>query len=173
MKDESEAENNNAVSAQSISDTDGLYSVDLMPGYYNVSIQGMAGEVLVYEYVGGKLTVDEGLGTLPDQNYLVEKKSITVSGAITSSYAGTDIVNVTVTCFNDTTQITAKDESNLTAGSYSLELFDGIWAISAESEQVNESGVFYIYKYSGGSLDANKTTTFNISLTKEAIDEES
>jgi len=39
MKDESEAENNNAEPVQSVSDTDGLYSVDLMPGYYNVSIQ--------------------------------------------------------------------------------------------------------------------------------------
>jgi len=165
-KDETKADNTADIANSTTSAADGSYTIDLTPGDYNVTVEKISGDVLVYELTDGKLTIEKGNGT-SSKNYFVEKKSTTVSG--TTSYEGTNIANVTATWINNESGATNTGISDST-GLYSIELFEGNWTITAVSEQVNESGELYTYKTSAPlSLKIPSVTTFDIRLMREAV----
>lgn len=175
VKDGSVTEDNNADASKSAkSNETGFYSVDLTPGYYNVTIKKTSSSnVVVYQLTGEKLFIAKNLGTLANQNYLVEKKSVTVSGS--TSYGVVDKENVTIEFTKDgsvknNTAATKATTISLADGSYIIELSPGFYNISATNETED-----YKYSYTGKLIVNNEHIATgipdnNIALKEEEID---
>lgn len=132
---------NNTATKQSTatSNAQGLYSVKLTPGAYNVTVKKTEGVTTVYTFTG-KLSISVGEGTASYDIILI-KESVTVSGSTT--YNGQGKANMTVFFTKDTnvennTAITKSIKTDL-KGNYTIELTPGTYNVTVE-ELVNESG---------------------------------
>ena len=162
-------EDNTAESISATSKEDGSYELDLQPGYYNISIDGIGGEnsgAYIYE---GKVTVliGEGVKTLDLQ---MTKLTVTVSGA--TSYQGSAVDNITITFLPDeevenNTAVYSAIQSDVN-GQYIAEIMPGIYNVTV-SQLVNESGIDVNYRYSGTLeiLESDISRTYDISLIKD------
>lgn len=131
--------NNTATQNSGTSNAQGLYSAELQPGIYNVTVQKTDSGTTVYTFTG-KLFVPIGVG-ITSYNIDVSKTSVTVSGNTT--YNGTGKANITVlfskdSTISDNTAVTKSVVSDQN-GSYKIELTPGSYNVSV-SGAVNESG---------------------------------
>jgi asparagine N-glycosylation enzyme membrane subunit Stt3 len=150
------------------SDTQGVYSVKLAPGIYNVTVKKTEGVTTVYTFTG-KLSVFIGQGTAA-YNISLVKESVTVSGTATYNNAGKTNMTILFTrdpSVENNTAIT-KSIKTTTNGTYTLELTPGTYNISVE-ELVNESGVNVTYtaKDRITLISGEGTRVLNIVLTRE------
>ncbi len=163
IPDESVA-NNTAQRVSATSEEDGQYIAELMPGYYNVSVD---------------VSAEQGTFSFEDQLHLqmgegkksydisLTKHSFTATGSTT--YDGTNIGNITIRFSPDTTvenntavfAQTTSDES----GSYVVELLPGLYNVTVD-EVVNESGQDVTYTFTG-PLEIQAATSFDIALARE------
>ena len=130
--------------------------MELTPGNYNVSVEFMEGQTLVYSF-SGSLEIIKGSIT-KTYDITLTKHSATVSGYTT--FGGTNIVNVTNIIFepdlsiiNNTALFGNAVKSDET-GYYSLELSPGSYIVNVN--------------YSTSENDQNYTYTFNGILKVEA-----
>jgi hypothetical protein len=161
---------NNSATKQSTatSNTQGLYSVKLTPGTYNVTVKKTEGVTTVYSFTG-KLSVYVGEGTATYDIDLT-KESVTVRGSTT--YDGLGKANMTIFFTKDTnvqnnTAITKNVKAD-SKGNYTIELTPGTYNVTVE-EIVNESGVNFTYTATSRIvLNVGDTPrVFNIVLTRE------
>ncbi len=133
-------ENNSATTQISAtSDTSGLYTAELPPGSYNVSVKKTQGTVTVYSF-SGKFSVYVGEG-IASYDIPLLKESITVHG--TTLYNGTGKANITIAFENDpfVSNNTAIDTATTSSqnGTYTVELAPGSYVINV-TMTINESG---------------------------------
>jgi len=139
-------ENNTAQLKRVDSDSDGSYSDELMPGYYNVTVDE-SGEHGTYSFKG-QLFIQMGQG-VKSYDLSMTKHSVTVSGS--TKYDGTNIDNITIIFLpvdieNNTAEYAmAQSDEN---GSYVVELIPGSYNVTVE-ELVNESGQNVTYTFTG------------------------
>ncbi len=161
---------NNSATKQSTatSNAQGLYSVKLTPGTYNVTVKKTEGVTTVYSFTG-KLSVYVGEGTAT-YDIALTKESVTVLGSTT--YNGLGKANMTVFFTKDTnvqnnTAITKNVKAD-SKGNYTIELTPGTYNVTVE-EIVNESGVNFTYTATSRIvLNVGDTPrVFNIILTRE------
>ncbi len=161
---------NNTATKQSTanSNAQGLYSVKLTPGAYNVTVKKTEGVTTVYTFTG-KLFISVGEGTV-SYDIALTKESVTVSGSTT--YNGLSKANMTVFFTKDATvenntAITKNVKTDL-KGNYTIELTPGTYNVTVE-ELVNESGQNITYKATSRIVlnvgDAPRV--FNVVLTRE------
>jgi hypothetical protein len=163
IPDESVA-NNTAQRVSATSEEDGQYIAELMPGYYNVSVD---------------VSAEQGTFSFEDQLHLqmgegkksydisLTKHSFTATGS--TAYDGTNIGNITIRFSPDTTvenntaafAQTSSDES----GSYIVELLPGSYNVTVD-EAANESGQDVTYTFTG-PLEIQAATSFDIALARE------
>ncbi|UCD14143.1 MAG: glycosyltransferase family 39 protein [Thermoplasmatales archaeon] len=157
-------ENNTAEYFSVPSGEDGQYIADLMPGYYNVSVDVTVNRgAFTFE---GKLQIQMGEGT-KYYNISLIKHSYTVTG--NTQYNAHNIGNISIRFSPDTAvenntaafSRTTSDEN----GSYIAELLPGSYTVEVD-EAVNETGEIVKYTFSG-SLEVKSAKTFDIALTKE------
>ncbi|UCF12328.1 MAG: glycosyltransferase family 39 protein [Thermoplasmatales archaeon] len=161
--DESVA-NNTAQRVSATSEEDGQYIAELMPGYYNVSVD---------------VSAEQGTFSFEDQLHLklgegkksydisLTKHSFTTTGSTT--YDGTKIGNITIRFSTDTavennTAVFAQTTSDEN-GSYIVELLPGSYNVTVD-ELVNESGQDVTYTFTG-PLEIQAATLFDIALARE------
>lgn len=161
-------EDNTAKTSQTTSAQNGSYSINLMPGYYNVTVEKKTGDVLIYSYTG-KLVLPIGKGT-ETYDIPLTKNSITVSGY--TSYAGANVVNVTNIKFEPDSNVvnnTAKSSSTISsnsAGYYTVELSPGSYNVSVYHE-FNQSGQNYTYTFEGKKdISSTDPITYNIAMSR-------
>ncbi len=162
-------QNNSAVQNTSTTNTQGDYTVRIIPGAYNVTVNYQQGVTTVYTFKG-KLAVTLGQSSTAYDIALV-KNSTTVSGLTT--YNAKNIGNITVIFAPDgssgNTAIRATAKSNVN-GSYHLELAPGSYNVTATGI-VTENGVNVTYSnLNPGLLEVKTgelTTVFTIELRKE------
>lgn len=117
---------NSAVNKTITTDENGTYSVELIPGKYNVSIEKKATQgtmqTLVYSAPDSKLSIDITEDTKTEE-FELTKHSVTVTGDVT--YDSIARENVTVTFTPKNTSLGAKSAKVSTDenGEYSVELF--------------------------------------------------
>jgi len=169
-------ENNTAEARTKTSDENGLYDVDLMPGYYNVSVQHLDGQILVFSFTD-QINVSKG-EIAKEYNIALTKQSVTVSGY--TSYDGTNIANVTNIRFepseidiaNNTALFGNIANSNET-GFYRLELSPGSYEVSIDYS-TSENDKNFTYKYKGpleiDSTDIDMGVSYNIAMVREEKD---
>jgi dolichyl-diphosphooligosaccharide--protein glycosyltransferase len=163
IPDESVA-NNTAQRVSATSEEDGKYIAELIPGYYNVSVD---------------VSAEQGTFSFEDQLYLqmgegkksydisLTKHSFTATGSTT--YDDTNIGNITIrfspdTAVENNTAVFAQTTSDEN-GSYIVELLPGSYNVTVE-EIVNESGQDVTYTFTG-PLEIQAATSFDIALTRE------
>ncbi len=132
------------------SNNNGYYQIDMVPGYYNATVSKKEGNTLVYSY-SGKLNLSAGEGDRPNEDIILTKKSVTVSG--TTLYQTGSIDNVTIQ-FNkdnsvDDNKAISRDIISDENGDYEIELSIGSYNITAESAIFEENGQNYTYKWTG------------------------
>jgi dolichyl-diphosphooligosaccharide--protein glycosyltransferase len=163
LPDES-IEDNTAQQAGALSDDEGRYEVQLLPGYYNVSIDiSVEQGIFTFE---GYLRVKMGEWEKSYDISLI-KHSYAVTGY--TQYGGTNIGNISIrlspdaSVENNTAQSaqTKSDENGL----YVIELLPGSYNIIVD-ELVNESGLEITYTFAG-TLEVQTTVTYDIALTKK------
>ncbi len=162
-------QNNTAVQITATSDAQGTYTVKLVPGAYNVTVQKTEAGTTVYTF-SGKLIVPLGEGTAT-YNIEVTKESVTVRGNTT--YNGKGKGNITIVFSKDlryanNTAVTKNVKSDIN-GSYTIELIPGSYNVTV-MEIVNESGQNITYTGTAGQLSLNKgdaSRILNILLTRE------
>ncbi len=150
------------------SNAQGLYSVKLTPGTYNVTVKKTEGVTTVYTFTG-TLFISVGEGTA-SYDIALTKESVTVSG--NTLYNGLGKANMTIFFTKDTnvennTAITKSVKADL-KGNYTIELTPGTYNVTVE-ELVNESGQNITYTATSRIVlnvgDAPRV--FNIVLTRE------
>jgi dolichyl-diphosphooligosaccharide--protein glycosyltransferase len=143
-------ENNTAEAATVTTASDGTYTVDLKPGSYNISIDKWDGNTLVYKLLDQKLTLTQGEGTKDNVNFVLEKKSVAVSG--TTTHDGETISEVNVRFERDETvenntalnRVPKSDEN----GEYTDELTIGSYNITAVKD-FTQDDKNYTYTWTG------------------------
>ncbi len=117
---------NSAVNKTITTDENGTYSVELIPGKYNVSIEKKATQgtmqTLVYSAPDSKLSIDITEDT-KTENFELTKHSVTVTGAVTYESLGRENVNITFTPKNTSLGAKSAKVSTDENGEYSVELF--------------------------------------------------
>ena len=161
-------------------DNDGSYIVNLQPGSYNISIikTDSSGKIIIYILENETLKLTKGQGSA-SQDFILEKKSVTVTGTTTSE--GAPIDNVTLNFLENT----SSDIKNNTAigtsiksdqnGLFTLELAPGYYNVTGESEKLNDtSGNFSYYGIKTLHIreeDIVKIVTFNLdTLERKELD---
>lgn len=164
-------ENNTAEARTKISDESGYYDVDLMPGYYNVSVQHLEGQILVYSFTNNIITSKGEIEK--EYNIDLTKHSVTVTGHTT--YAGTNIANVTNIRFDPTEEIEnntalyGNSANSDETGFYKLELSPGSYEVTIDyTTKENDKNVTYTYE---GALIIDSTyidpgATYNIAMAR-------
>lgn len=161
---------NTAKVAQVTSAENGSYSIDLTPGYYNVTVEkkDSLSQVLVYSF-NGKLE-NVSIEEAPRfYDISLTKNSTTVSGF--TSYAGANIANITEITFEPNENNTAGygvATSNET-GYYTVELSPGSYNVSV-SHPFSEGGQNYTYKFEGKivvPVPLIDKIPYNIVMTRE------
>jgi len=168
-------ENNTAEARTKISDESGYYDVDLMPGYYNVSVQHLEGQILVYNFTG-KIITSKG-EIEKEYNIDLTKHSLTVSGYTT--YGGTNVANVTNIRFEPTediannTALFGNSADSDKTGFYSLELSPGSYEVSVDYS-TSENDKNYTYTFAGAliidSTYIDQGVNYNIAMDREEKD---
>ncbi len=162
-------QNNTAVQITATSDAQGAYTVKLVPGVYNVTVQKTETGTTVYTF-SGKLIIPLGEGTAT-YNIEITKESVTVRGNTTYNDKGKG--NITIVFSKDlryanNTAVTKNVKSDIN-GSYTIELIPGSYNVTV-MEIVNESGQNITYTGTAGQLSLNKgdaSRILNILLTRE------
>jgi hypothetical protein len=140
---------NTAVANEATTDADGLYTVELQPGSYNISVKKEEESTLIFNLdPEEKLSID--LGDEPiTRDFTLTKNSVTIAGV--TSYEGTRIDNVSVRFTIDTwVENNSAQQRTIQSdefGQYLVELSPGTYNIRVDHE-VNESGVIKTYSYS-------------------------
>ena len=173
FKPDEAVENNTAVESSIISEENGFFEVDILPGSYNVEVDEKIGNILVYSFEDYlELQLGEGRR---GYNISIIKHSSNISGYTLLN--GKKIDNVTKIRFlpdlsieNNSAKYGFTTQSDET-GYYSLELSPGYYNVSVEHEFV-EDGKNYTYAYSSKFIvDVEPSIyTYDIPVTKEAID---
>jgi len=169
-------ENNTAAEASATSEDNGIYEIDIIPGLYNVTVDQKEGQILVYSFED-KLELEIGEG---DHKFdiALTKHSTKVNGY--TSFEGKNIANVTNIRFlpdntieNNSAIYSATTESDET-GFYTIELSTGFYNVSV-SHEFTENEQNYTYEHIGKLVidTAPSTKTYNIQMTKEAVDQDS
>jgi len=164
-------ENNTAEATSISSDENGFYEVDLKPGYYNIIVEEMDDQTLVYSYSGSKEII-KGSET-ETHDILLTKHSVTISGY--TSYQGTHIDNITFIEFEPDVSVVnnsalfgsiANSDEN---GSYKIELMPGIYEVILDYP-FSEGGQNYTYTFDGAlsleNEDIISGKTYNIAMTR-------
>jgi hypothetical protein len=168
VPDKSVKNNTATKQGSATSNAQGLYSLQLTPGSYNVTVKKTEGATTVYTFTG-KLSLSIGEGTASYGISLI-KTSISFSG--TTTYNGAGKANMTIFFTKDikvgnNTAVTTSVKTN-SNGLYTIELTPGSYNVSVE-ELVNESGQNMTYMYTGTftvrSGEAPKV--YDIILTRE------
>ena len=171
--DESD-ENNTAEVASIISDENGTYEVDLVPGNYSIIVEEFDSQTLVYSYSGTKV-INKG-DTTDTLSISLTKHSVTVSGYTT--YQGENIENITLITFepDDTavnnTALFGKTIQSDETGRFDLELGPGVYKVSLEYD-FEQDGQNYTYTYdkkltlTSGDIDSGRA--YNIAMTRTKI----
>lgn len=159
--------NNTVQLVRVISDADGYYSADLMPGSYNITVDDSV-EQGTYSFTG-QLSIKMGEGVKAFDVSLT-KQSITVTG--NTKYDNTNKGNISILFLPDedvvnntaVEAITVSDED----GSYVAELMPGTYNVTVD-ELVNESGRNVTYSFTGELvIQADEISkSFDIILTRE------
>jgi len=159
------AETNSAMS----NETTGSYSINLKPGFYNVSAEQMIADTVVYEYIG-KLDVGEGIGEKPYEIKL-NKKTVTLKGTVKDDETGKLAEGVTVTYTPDlsvenNTATTPSQPVTGNDGAYSIEIRPGFYNLTA----LKQDGSTLVYIYEETSLEiTNSTTSKDILVDKKSV----
>jgi len=159
---------NTAKSNTNTSIADGSYSLQLSPGYYNVSVSKKEGQTLVYSFTG-KLTLQIGDGT-KTFDIVLEKHSVTVNGI--TKYNGIKVANISIDFLknnsvknNTAVNHAVKSDED---GDYTVELTPGTYNVSV-NQTVSENGKNVTYTFSRELvvLSGETVKTFDIVLAKE------
>jgi hypothetical protein len=150
-----------------LSDEKGKYSIDLIPGAYNVTVNTTV-EQGFFSFEG-KLLVRMGEGT-KSYNISMKKHSVTVSGF--TRYENTTKANISINFVPDievenNPAVYASTSSN-EKGEYKVELRPGFYNVTVFAV-VSEEGVNVTYTFKGYlevSLD-KPSITYDIALTRE------
>ncbi|MCX6661893.1 MAG: glycosyltransferase family 39 protein [Euryarchaeota archaeon] len=166
--DKSVANNTATKQSTATSKAQGVYTVALIPGTYNVTVKKTEGATTVYTFTG-KLLLHIGEGTASN-NISLTKASVTVSGSAT--YNGSGKANMTIFFTKDlniqnNTAITTSVKTKAN-GLYTIELTPGSYNMTIE-ELVNESGQNVTYLSTGriAVTNGDAPRVFNIILTRE------
>jgi len=138
--------------AQPSNETTGAYSIELSPGKYNVTAEQIKGETVVYSYTG-KLTVAEGAGSVTDENVVLLKESISISGYVRDKSTNEVIESVTIQYIPNGSVVNnnATAPENPTSdenGYYNVELAAGSYNISAKKYDKGEEELYRTEVYS-------------------------
>ncbi len=163
-------ENNTAQQGSATSDTTtGVYSANLKPGAYTISVTKMEGTTKVYSYTGA-LTLTKGMGTT-QKNIPLTKESVTVSGVIHDQNTN-PVTNLTLTFSRDTTveNNTALPTETTSAdnGTYTIEVTPGTYTLEID-QTIDETGQTIIYTYSAtrAFLLSDDPVTYDITVTRQ------
>jgi dolichyl-diphosphooligosaccharide--protein glycosyltransferase len=166
--DKSVANNTATKQSTATSNAQGVYTVALIPGTYNVTVKKTEGATTVYTFTG-KLLLHIGEGTASN-NISLTKVSVTVSGSAT--YNGSGKANMTIFFAKDlniqnNTAITTSVKTKAN-GLYTIELTPGSYNMTVE-ERINESGQNVTYLSTGriAVTNGDAPRVFNIILTRE------
>ena len=167
---------NTAEESSAITDENGSYSISLQPGSYNISVSKYDGNTPIYLLEGETLVLTKGQKPVT-KDFILEKKSVTVTGETYYNGAKVEDVNVTIN-FKPVLDVENNTAITTTAialnGEYTIELTPGAYNASAKSDVFSISGVNYTYKWTGEltveESDIKEGITFNID--KLARDEE-
>jgi hypothetical protein len=152
---------------QPISNEIGYYSVELTPGDYNILVEEMKGDTLVYSFTDNiKLTLGKGSKIL---DILVNKNSSSVSGI--TAYQGTIKGDILIdfqpdgSIENNTAEEPLDPISNSTTGFYSVELSPGFYNISINRRIYEEDkNVTYEYSKTHWEITNNQDRILDIEL---------
>ncbi len=166
--DKSVANNTATKQSTATSNAQGVYTVALIPGTYNVTVKKTEGATTVYTFTG-KLLLHIGEGTASN-NISLTKVSVTVNGSAT--YNGSGKANMTIFFAKDlniqnNTAITTSVKTKAN-GLYTIELTPGSYNMTVE-ERINESGQNVTYLSTGriAVTNGDAPRVFNIILTRE------
>ena len=152
------------------SDQEGLYTVKLTPGTYNVTVKKTEGATTVYSFTG-KISISVGEGST-SYDIALTKESVTVSGSTLHQDVGK--ANMTIYFTKDSTiannTAVPKNVKTDRNGTYTAELMPGSYNISVK-ELVNESGVNVTYSATGHLtlFSGDAPRVFDIILTREQV----
>ena len=163
--DENTAETNSTTSI-----TDGSYSLELSPGYYNVSVDKLEGSTVVYSF-SGNLVLSIGQGSA-SYDISLNKNSTTVSGI--TSFEGVFKPNISITFEPDDSENNTAITQYVTSGInglYIVEIAPGKYNVIV-NQTVSEEGQNYSYSYKGSNVEILLAESFeyNISMARETID---
>jgi dolichyl-diphosphooligosaccharide--protein glycosyltransferase len=176
---------NTAEDSSATTDTNGQYSVSLQPGSYNVSITKYDGQALIttllYQLEEGiKLVLSKGQGSATE-NYILDKKSVTVTG--TAKYGTENIANLTITFEPADIRNGTLNSCTTTETGYTVKLTPGedrnTYDLVTGVQEFNIDGINYTYSISNDTkqitVSKNEITSgqvFNIELERHMKDEE-
>lgn len=159
-------EDNTAVTNTSITDSNGVFTILLKPGYYNISGKKLQNQTIVYEVLGDTLKLDRGQG-LVTKVLTLEKISSTVSGY--TMFEGENIKNISILFkpINNTgTEASALSDEK---GFYLVELATGNYTVNVIKE-MNVSGELFNYTFTDKlNIPSNNSIIpeYNIIMAKE------
>jgi protocatechuate 3,4-dioxygenase beta subunit len=130
-------------------DENGEYTGEIVPGFYNVTVDQYEADTLVYSFEGKLELKREDEAATYDLN--LNKESVTVVG--TTSIEGTNVDNVTILFDVDISVINntafsaeAKSDEN---GVYTVELSPGSYNVTAYSDLITDEAQNYTYEWTG------------------------
>lgn len=164
--------NNTAVAKNTTTDENGYYSIDLIPGFYNITINHFEGNVLVYTYKESSFYVDM-LKTEQEENITIyDKHSATITGFIVNDYddiikkAGITLNFEVNNAVENNIALEAKNPVTRSDGSFLVELTpEGYYNISVYYTE----GDVIVYTGSDVINNASDGDEKNITLTKESV----
>ncbi len=164
-------ENNTAESTSATADESGIYEAELRPGFYNVTVGEIDGEILIYSFTG---TLEVVRGDLEDiYDITLTKYTVTVSGYTT--YGGVNIDNITLISFEpdetvaNNTAYFARTFSSDETGMFTGELPPGSYVVKINYPFI-EGAQNYTYTYeeklTASSSDIVTGKTYNIAMSR-------
>lgn len=160
---------NTAESGTATSKVDGSYSLDISPGYYNVSISKKEGFTVVYSF-SGKINLSIGQGST-SYDISMFKNSTTVSGK--TSFEGINKNNISIIFEPDGSENNTAIKETIstdTNGLYKVELAPGKYNITVNQTRT-EDGQNYTYSYKASNVEILlvESYEYNIALARDAI----
>jgi hypothetical protein len=164
-------ENNTAQRRIEISEEDGTYSIDLVPGYYNVSVDGRGNDNAIYSFEG-TLFLEIGQG-IKIYNVELTRLSVNISGR--TQYNEVNIPNITIQfrpridIVNNTAEYatTQSDET----GFYWIQVKPGTYNVTLAEEVVTVDGKNYTYSYADTFVVEEEplTQSYTLAMTREEL----
>ena len=162
--DKNTAESNTATSI-----SDGSYSLDMLPGHYNVSVSRIEGSTIVYSF-SGKLVLSIGQGTAK-YDISVNKNSTTVSGK--TLFEGVNIDNISISFEPDGSENNTAIKETIKSdakGLYLVELAPGNYNIVVNQTRAEDNQNYtYIFRASNIQILLVELFEYNIVLAREAV----